>query len=265
MEAQKIICTQCGAVIPPGVAHCPYCGSAYAPEAEREYMQKLEQVRKDLENVGNTGAEVSRKEIGSVGKRIGIVVGIILILFGLLFGAYLIVERKEEINTRKEYFWKQEHLPELNRLYEEGDYDALLDAFEKAQDEGYYLYDWEHRTFVTVYRETKYIDLILQMREKGVFSEDDAQDLLYSELVCRGAVYAYRISKEDQAAVQALAAPYADDLTEIFHASDKEIADFDKALKESSGYPSYDACREYVSAHPEIIISKEDNTSKEED
>ena len=71
-------CAQCGAIIPPGEAKCPYCGSYYEPEAEREYMRNLDQMRSDLDKVGNIGEETSRTEARRIRKRV------IRILAGIL-------------------------------------------------------------------------------------------------------------------------------------------------------------------------------------
>ena len=56
-------CAQCGAVIPPGEAKCPYCGSYYEPEAEREYMRNLDQMRSDLDKGGNIGEAITALEM----------------------------------------------------------------------------------------------------------------------------------------------------------------------------------------------------------
>ena len=105
MQAKQIICRQCGAVIPPGTAACPYCGSAYAPEAEREYMRKLHRIREDLEDVGDAGKYASGKEISRTGKRTAVIVGIILAAGAALFLFFGVLRQRENINNRNEYAW----------------------------------------------------------------------------------------------------------------------------------------------------------------
>lgn len=98
MQAKQIYCTQCGAVIPPGEARCPYCGSSYAPEAEREYMRKLDQVRSDLDKVGNIGEETSRTEAGRIRKRV------FRILAVFESGFRIVPMKTENIMQRKKHF-----------------------------------------------------------------------------------------------------------------------------------------------------------------
>lgn len=250
----KIFCTQCGAQIPPGEAVCPYCGSAYAPEAERAYMRRLHQIRNDLDKVGDAGAAESAKETRRLRRRITLVLGIILSLSAILYGAFFFLRQKEEQENRREYLWAAENIPAFDAMFEKGDYDGLADAFLRAQEDGHSLYDWEHYDFCTVYAKIQYIDGTLQMRARGAFPETDAALLLYDELCFRGAPYRSRMPEEDLEILQALFAPYSGGLTEIFRLAGEELNAFDRSLQKSGGYPDYDACRAYVRSHPEILI-----------
>ncbi len=48
MQDNKIVCKTCGAEYDVSLVRCPYCGTAYAPAEETEYMDKLEDIREDL-------------------------------------------------------------------------------------------------------------------------------------------------------------------------------------------------------------------------
>ena len=256
MQKKQIYCTQCGAVIPPGEARCQYCGSSYAPEAENEYMRRLDQVRRDLEKVGNVGAETSRTESGRVRRRVLRILVTILVLSAAVYGLFLYQQRRGNIDRRREYAWRAENLPELDRLYEEGDYEALMQAWHKAQEDGYSLYDWEHTAFCEFYEAAAFAGETLRMREKGLFQEDDAVMLLYDELCFRGLTFRKGIPSEDQKAIRELIRPFEDDLTVIFHASGEELDAFDQELDRYGGYPVYDSCRTYVQKHPEILLEE---------
>lgn len=43
-----VICGSCGAEFDKNIVKCPYCGSTNIKGAEREYMEKLEDVREDM-------------------------------------------------------------------------------------------------------------------------------------------------------------------------------------------------------------------------
>ena len=174
MPAKQIYCTQCGAVIPPGEARCPYCGSSYAPEAEREYMRKLDQVRNDLDKVGNIGEETSRTEAGRIRKRVFRILAVILIFSAAIYGLFAYMQKREDRKNREEYLWRKDTIPALNQLYEQGDYDALMEEYQKAHKSGHSLYDWEHNAFCEYYEAAYYAGEALKMREKGLFEEEDA-------------------------------------------------------------------------------------------
>ena len=258
MPAKQIYCTQCGAVIPPGEARCPYCGSSYAPEAEREYMRKLDQVRNDLDKVGNIGEETSRTEAGRIRKRVFRILAVILIFSAAIYGLFAYMQKREDRKNREEYLWRKDTIPALNQLYEEGDYDALMEEYQKAHKSGHSLYDWEHNAFCEYYEAAYYAGEALKMREKGLFEEEDAILLLNDELRFRGLPFRKGIPAEDMRLIQDRIAPFENDLVEIFHASAEELDDFDSMLKKNGGYPDYKASKEYIRAHPEILIKDPD-------
>ena len=253
LSGKPIICPQCGGIIPSGAPRCPYCGSAYAPEAEREYMQKLHKVRGELDKVGNVGAEVSGKEIGKVGKKIAVVLGIIFVLAAIISAAGVISRSRENARNRREYEWKQKAIPEMNELYERGDYDALLEKFHEAQYGEHIFYEWEHYTFCELYSDAKYADELLEGRENGYFLRDDAVELLYKELEFRGITARTGIPSEDKKLLREILKPYENDLKEIFLMSEEEMKDFDRELQKYSGYPIFASCEKYVDAHQEIL------------
>ena len=219
-------------------------------------MEHLEEVRSDLDQVGDAGRVASHREIGSVGRRIATVVGIILALAAVLFGIFLYMEKREVQNDRREYLWKRDNLSEMEQLFEAGQYDELLDRIQAAREDGIGLYDWKHSDFMSIYETIGYMDSALEAREKGYFSEYDAENLLYDELRCRGIDWLREMPDGDREKIRPFLEPYRNDLTEIFHATQMDIDGFDSALKDRDGYPDYEACKAFIEAHPEILLEK---------
>lgn len=253
MQKGKIVCRQCGADLQPGTAICPYCGSSYAPEAERAYMRELDRIREDLEDVGDAGKHASRGEISRTGKRTAAIVGIILAAGAALFIIFSVLSNRENIQNRKEYAWRQENIPRLDRLFEEGEYDALAAAFASAQDEGHDLYDWQHFEFCAFWDETGFMDQNLKYRDEGLFSQEDAEILLYQELKVRGFLKWRKVPAEDLKIMTARAEKYQNDLEEIFHVSSQDLETFDAMLQKNNGFPELKVCSQYVADHPEIL------------
>ncbi len=62
----KIICRACGAQYDTALVRCPFCGTAYAPGEEAEYMDTLEDVREDLQRQIESGDNVSAQDRAGV-------------------------------------------------------------------------------------------------------------------------------------------------------------------------------------------------------
>ncbi len=62
-----IACRSCGAQFDAALVRCPYCGTAYAPAEENEYMGQLEDIRTDLESADIEGHKAPEQhyEMGS--------------------------------------------------------------------------------------------------------------------------------------------------------------------------------------------------------
>ena len=101
---KKIICKSCAAEFDEGLVRCPYCGTAYAPAEENEYMGKLEGVREDLhQEIGRTDKRIG-KGMGSIVRTVLIVIVVILLL---LFSVLWLSGRSERSRSDRK---KQEFL-----------------------------------------------------------------------------------------------------------------------------------------------------------
>ena len=100
---KMIVCKTCAAEFDASLVRCPYCGTAYAPAEEDEYMDKLEGVREDLHRQIEKGNTRIKKGMGSTVRAILIVIVVILLL---LFGGLWLSGRSERSNSdrKKEEF-----------------------------------------------------------------------------------------------------------------------------------------------------------------
>ena len=101
---QKIICKSCAAEFDADLVRCPFCGTAYAPAEEKEYMGKLEGVREDLHQEIQKGDRRIGKKMGRSVRNILIVIGVILLL---IFGILKLTDRAERAGSDRK---KQEFL-----------------------------------------------------------------------------------------------------------------------------------------------------------
>ena len=103
---EYVNCTSCGAQFPAKMIRCPYCGTAYEPAAEEEYMGKLEDVRTELDQHKKDADKSTGKSLLRVILIFAIVVAVILLL-GI--GFYLLPElgsRARQREKKEEFLQK---------------------------------------------------------------------------------------------------------------------------------------------------------------
>ena len=104
-EAKKmIICATCGAEFDASLVRCPYCGGGYAPAEEDEYMDRLDDNRKELDSHKADGDKSLKKQLS---KSIGLVIIIIAAIILLIAGSFCLARRSESHKAEQQ---KQEFL-----------------------------------------------------------------------------------------------------------------------------------------------------------
>ena len=95
-------CRSCGSVYETKLVRCPYCGTAYDPAAEDEYMEQLEDVRVELaghrgDADKRTGAALVRTfVIFAIAVVLIIVIGICIFILPKNRSRNRLQERKDE-------------------------------------------------------------------------------------------------------------------------------------------------------------------------
>ncbi len=140
----KISCPSCGASLPSGTAKCPYCGSLFAEGAEREHMQKLYTIQKELVGLHETPVEGLKTEIRRQGRFLRRALLVAALLAALLALLLFFSARSYERDHTADYIWQQQHLPHMTELYEAGDYEALAPLFLQALEEDRPVWTWEY-------------------------------------------------------------------------------------------------------------------------
>ncbi|MCR5702940.1 MAG: hypothetical protein K6G76_12470 [Lachnospiraceae bacterium] len=104
---KMVLCENCGAEFDVSLVRCPYCGSGYAPAEEDEYMDKMEDIRTELESHTDDADEKLKKGIGKT-----LLVGIIMlvVIASLLLGGLSLFRKSERNKGEQE---KQEFLQSI--------------------------------------------------------------------------------------------------------------------------------------------------------
>lgn len=152
-----LYCENCHAPIEDDSAKCPYCGALNVTGSEKQYMEQLYDIKKDVEELSAVPKEEYRGEIGKTGRvirRTFLAAAVLMTFVGLL----LFLVRKwtdyeptaEEM--RAQIQWEKEIFPKLDALYAEGNYDGIMECvFENQNGSFYSISNWEHEDFINVY------------------------------------------------------------------------------------------------------------------
>ena len=80
-----MFCSNCGAELKESDVTCPYCGMLQPSAAESEYMQKLEHLKQDVQNLKAVPTKEYTRELRHQGIFTAKIVLIIFCIFLLLF------------------------------------------------------------------------------------------------------------------------------------------------------------------------------------
>ena len=260
---ELIKCSNCGAEYDKNETKCPYCGYINEEGAEKEYMDRLYDVRDNLDVVDEAAAADYGKGYKRVLKIIGLTLLILALIAGGIFIAKGLMERgSEKDNLKKsqdmleEMTWKKENFPTFDDMYAEGKYEELCEALIDSIDQGHEVYDWEHYDFAMVYYSYVVTCRDLERVDEKGWSEHVAEDTLYHcslfyyDEVFKDAFY-YKLSDEDMEVLKPVFEYMNNVLHERLMFTDEEMADLKSTLLNEYGYPDYKECGKVASKYME--------------
>lgn len=245
--AKLIICNSCGAQFDNEEPKCPYCGTMNYEGAEKEYFEKLEDIREDVEELNAVPVEEAKKELKKQGRFIRKVIVVVLIL-AAVFGVFIFLQEKlYERDNKADYIWQEANYPIMDEMYENGEYEELVEFYIQAVDEDKPVYNWEHYAFVDTYIEVEefYSDL------EYMAEAEEITDGMYGIILwTQWRVYGYSFSQE-------LTEEEKEYFSEAFAAAEEHLKndwDFDEAsyqefydkITQPYGYVSLDDCDKYI-------------------
>lgn len=130
---------------------CPACGTMHYPGAEADYLEHLDDVKEQLQNLDKVHGKVAGREAKKQGKRILVVAAVILALAAVFGGVLYYWEHQYDRDFKADYLWQQENFPQWDQWYENGEYDQLLNAYLTALDENREAWSYAHYDFCNIY------------------------------------------------------------------------------------------------------------------
>ena len=244
-----IVCGNCGKEYDENQVKCPSCGSVNVTGAERAYLEKLEDVREDMEELDDAPREVLQQTIKKQGKFLkGALLAVIAV--AVLFTAGILLKEKlEDRSYKAKYLWMQENYPRLDALYDAGNYEEMAELYlELLGDKNSILYEWEHFNFAEAYMTCYFVRSYLEEEKQEELSESTLAFLLAHEWVVKGIVLQKeRFTEEEYSALEPYIEMSEADFAARWNMPAEEYDAFQEQLKKNGGqYMDYDVCKEYV-------------------
>ena len=239
---QTVVCQNCGAEFPVSVSVCPYCRSIYLPAAETDYMEKLEDLRDDLEHLGHQPAADARTHFRSLRKWF---LPFLILLVSAVLGitVYNHVQSRQEAERQKEeYLWQREGFARFEELYQAGDYATLIREYSDAYQAGHQVYQFKHSIFCDWYSELENTKICLETYRNGAGS---LLSLFYDELELFLIDDLWQLTDEERGVLLSLREPILEDFYTRFPLPEEDLAEFRKQMK-LDGFLSFTACEKYL-------------------
>ena len=244
---KQITCPSCGAQFEDTLPKCPYCGTMYYPAAEKEYMDQMEDLREDVGELKQLPREEAKKHLKKRARFIWIALFLLAAAAALIGWLYVRHERNEAQETEEEYLWIRANAPELDRLYENGQYDELTERYSAWRDEGRPVWLWEHSEFTYRLSEIREAEELRREVDASPDAKELLAPLLYSEISLMDFDRKHPdLSEEEYRYLLDEAAPYLEDMKTRFRLDDEKLEEIRKTAKENYGIYSYRDCETIV-------------------
>ena len=248
-------CSNCGAEINDNVSYCPYCGVMNVRAAENEYMEKLEDIREDTEQLTDVSEHQARAGIRHAGRKTFIVLLIVAFVAAGFFmlGSFLERQLRHESANRvqKELEFKDKYFTKLDEYYAAGDDAATADYLSgiSAEDGSSILDRWKHYTYMQYYEDYRYIRSVSGMEINDHFRKYDYADILYAglELIYETrSYYAREMSAEEKVKVKKMQGEAEETFAEYLSLNRSDLDEAYEYALSSDGYLSASRVREWA-------------------
>lgn len=251
---KQLICSSCGGKFDDSLVKCPYCGTLNVPAAENEYMEKLEDVRENLEELQTIPTQEVKAAIGRSGKFVKRVVVVVLIVAAIavaaVFGFNWWVDYDLATGTEmttEEYLWREENYPKWDALYEEGKYEELMETIHTASDENHIVWEWEHYNFCIMYDNIESaLGHMEKYAEQGKLNSSGYELLLYEQWKVKGMELYGELTEEELEVLRPMAEPVMADFESRWGFTEEEYDTMYKEFQERKGYVSFDTIENFL-------------------
>ncbi len=171
---KRIVCPNCEAKFDEGMACCPYCNTMYYPGAEKEYMEKMEGIRQDYEDLTVAMDQMVAEEVRC--QRL-FWTSVVAIIITVLFVAFILYKRNIAVDEREQlkeqFWWRYENNAVMEELHYQGEHDKVLDIMNEGRRLKCYSYKWELAYYYEIYEAVALIEEVEKMESQGLEVDRD--------------------------------------------------------------------------------------------
>lgn len=244
----EIKCNSCHGLFENTEAKCPFCGTFYYEGAEQQYLENLDHIVEDFQELHQLtkeevieDARITSKKLLKLFQKTAFLVGIIVVIAV----AVLSDSRKSPITEseqKNQLLWEKETYPMLDEWYAQGEYDRIMDFYDQLnadENNPYSMVQWEPLIFLLKYKENLMFHRIKEEYfTTGQLDPVDLGKILISTL--DDTIY-YLYSEEEQLKVDDYILEQRQFLQEEFHYTDTELEEI-KAKSYENGRFDRDIC-----------------------
>ncbi len=174
-----MFCSHCGSELKDTDAKCPYCGALNPLGAEAAYMDQLDDLKEDTEELGDVPIKEYQKTLKKQGKfavKVALgVIGVCLVIFLIIRGKIFYEDLQSKKIIESQMKFEQKYFPKLNDLYQQGDDEAVLSYLNELYGEegAEALFQWEPMVYYTYYEEYLEVEWLWERIEDGTLSQED--------------------------------------------------------------------------------------------
>lgn len=249
--SKQIVCSSCGAKFRQSLPKCPYCDTLNYKGAEAEYMGRLQNLRGEVEKLGDVPEQETRKELQKQKRHVKAILLILFLVAAVVAGIVglkkLLSRDDFEADSQEEVLWQKEMFPLLDELYKQEEYDKLMEVFDEAIEERRSVYEWKHAGFCYELSKCQVVNGLLDEEAAGAaMDEYDEVFLLNTYWHFRGIDYGIELSDGERKRLQPYFDECIDRLGTRWNLTDEQQAEFEKQIKNNQGFVSYDFCEEVI-------------------
>jgi len=246
-KEELIVCPSCAAEFGKDNAKCPFCGVMYYPGAEKAYMEHLEEVKEDLSDLQYMSGEAVKEEAKKVGKLLKKVAIILVILIAIIVVAVFFLQKKAREQEREDFIYRQANFPVFDEMYENGEYDELADKYNEALLEGYDMWSWEHRDFISVYGSIRDAEDAMARLDAGEKPEQAViAGLIWNEWNVIMYVARDVLDEQEKGYIDSIKDSVIDDLKTRWGMSEEELKEWYDRLAADHHIITYDECEKFA-------------------